>query len=262
MTQSPATNHLLANRAYWDRRNAEFYDAAGQRMYSPEMRARPVWGVFGMPETEVGLLRDMADKDVVELGCGTGYVSAWCLDAGARSAVGVDNSPAQLATARRLQESSGVEFPLVFADAEHPPLRPASFDVAISEYGAAIWCDPYRWIPAAAQLLRPGGTLIFLGNSVLSMLCVQDYETDGPALPQLQRPQQDMHRFAFPDTDGVEFHISHGAMMRLLRDSGFVVEDLIELYATPDAATSYGFIDATWASQWPVEEAWVARLAG
>jgi hypothetical protein len=32
------------------------------------------------------------------------------------------------------------------------------------EYGAAIWCDPYRWIPEAARLLRPGGELLFLGN--------------------------------------------------------------------------------------------------
>ena len=39
-----------------------------------------------------------------------------------------------------------------------------SFDLAISEYGAAIWADPYKWIPEAARLLRPGGQLIFLGN--------------------------------------------------------------------------------------------------
>ncbi len=54
------------------------------------------------------------------------------------------------------------------------PLPDASFDLAISEYGAAIWADPYRWIPEAARLLRPGGDLIFLGNSVLVMLAVPD----------------------------------------------------------------------------------------
>jgi len=34
----------------------------------------------------------------------------------------------------------------------------------ISEYGASIWCDPYRWIPEASRLLRPGGDLVFLVN--------------------------------------------------------------------------------------------------
>ena len=47
----------------------------------------------------------------------------------------------------------------------------ASFDLAFSEYGASIWCDPYLWIPEAYRLLRPGGRLVFLRNSPLVMLC-------------------------------------------------------------------------------------------
>ena len=54
------------------------------------------------------------------------------------------------------------------------PFPDASFDLAISEYGASIWCDPYRWIPEAARLLRPGGQLIFLVNGTLHMLCTPD----------------------------------------------------------------------------------------
>ena len=50
-----------------------------------------------LPLTEV-----LADLDVVELGCGTAYVSAWLARRGARP-VGVDVTPAQLATARRWQ---------------------------------------------------------------------------------------------------------------------------------------------------------------
>ena len=87
-----------------------------------------------------------------------------------RRPAGLDNSAAQLATARHLQDRFGLRFPLIHASAEQAPVTGASFDLAISEYGASIWCDPYAWIPEAARLLRPGGQLIFLVNSALLML--------------------------------------------------------------------------------------------
>ncbi|MGH3040363.1 MAG: class I SAM-dependent methyltransferase [Gaiellaceae bacterium] len=59
--------------------------------------------------------------DVVELGCGTAYVSAWLARRGALP-VGVDITPAQLATARAMQARFGLEFPLVEASAEAVPL--------------------------------------------------------------------------------------------------------------------------------------------
>lgn len=247
------TSHVTRNRSYWNDQ-ADTYAVAGDRLWSGD----PQWGIFGVPDTEVGLLPDVAGLDVVELGCGTGYVSAWCLRAGARSAVGLDNSPEQLRTAAQLSRQLGVRLPLVWADAERTPFADRSFDVAISEYGAAIWCDPYRWIPEAARLLRPGGTLVFLGNSVLSMLAVDDFEGQ-PATAALRRPLRGMHHVRWPDTDASEFHLSHGSMIRLLRTCGFDVLDLIELYVEPDADTDYDFLDAGWASKWPHEEAWIAR---
>src|SRR5205807_278913 len=108
--------------------------------------ADPNWGIWGIPESELRLLPDIANRDAVELGCGTAYVSAWLARRGAR-VVGIDTSPRQLATARSLQSEHSLRFPLILADAEHVPLADTSFDLAISEYGAAIWCDPYAWIP-------------------------------------------------------------------------------------------------------------------
>ena len=148
----------------------------------------------------------------------------------------LDNSAAQLATARQLQDRFGLRFPLIHASAEQAPFADASFDVAISEYGASIWCDPYAWIPEAARLLRPGGQLIFLVNSALLMLTMPD--TDGlPAAEQLLRPHFGMHRFEWPGDESVEFHLGHGDMIRLLRGCGLEVEDLLELRPDPDART-------------------------
>jgi SAM-dependent methyltransferase len=245
--------YVYSNREWWTGQAASYADVA-PRNWAGE----PRWGVWGIPETEAGVLPDVAGLDVIELGCGTAYVSAWLRRRGARFVVGVDPTPAQLKTARAMQAAYSLPFPLVEGDAELAPFAEASFDVAISEYGAAIWCDPYRWIPEAARLLRPGGRLVFLGNSALLMLCLPDDE-DGRAADRLVRPQRGMHRFDWPDDPGVEFHLPHGDMLRLLRTTGFEVENLIELYPPAGATTRYPYVDAEWAARWPTEDAWVAR---
>jgi SAM-dependent methyltransferase len=220
-------DHVLRNRAAWDRW-AEEYAGPGLRNWAA---AEPSWGIWGITEAQTGVLpSDLRGRDSIELGCGTGYVSAWLARRGARPA-GLDNSAAQLATARHLQDHFGLRFPLIHASAEQAPFTGASFDLAISEYGASIWCDPYAWIPEAARLLRPGGQLIFLVNSVLLMLTIPDQ--DGlPATERLLRPYFGMHRFEWPDDESVEFHLGHGDMIRLLRGCAMEVEDLLELRPT------------------------------
>jgi SAM-dependent methyltransferase len=249
--------HVRRNREYWDSVAHEWVER-GRRSWA---QSEISWGIWDIPEAEAQLLPQVAGLDVIELGCGTAYVSAWLARRGARP-VGIDNSPRQLETARALQAEFGVDFPLLLGNAEQVPLPDASFDLAISEYGAAIWADPYRWIPEAARLLRPGGRLVFLGNATLLMLCVHDYEADDPAGDRLQRNYFGMHRFEWPDTDGVEFHLGYGDMIRLLRSSGFEVEDLVELRPPEGATTRYPYVDAAWARRWPSEQVWKARKRG
>jgi SAM-dependent methyltransferase len=247
--------YVARNRAHWDEM-ADDYVANGEASWATGV---PKWGIWGIPEAEVGLLPERLDgRDAIELGCGTGYVSAWLARRGAR-VVGIDNSPKQLETARRLQRQHGLEFPLLLGNAEAVPYPDASFDFAISEYGAALWADPYRWIPEAARLLRPGGELVFLTNGLLCILCVPATEAEGPATDRLQRPYFGMHRTEWPDSEGVEFHLGHGDWIRLLRANGFEVTDLVELRPTSDATTRYPWITVDWARQWPSEEVWQAR---
>ena len=247
--------HVRRNRAYWD-------ELAPQYVRNAEVnwaRDEPVWGIWSIPESQARILPDdLAGKDVIELGCGTAYVSAWLARRGA-NVTGIDNSPKQLETARRLQDEHDLHFPLLLGNAEEVPLPDASFDLAISEYGAAIWADPYRWIPEAARLLRPGGELVFLGNGLILMLAVPDLEADGPATDRLLRPYFGSHRYEWPDTDNVEFHLGYGDWIRLLRDSGFEVTDLLELRPEPSATSGYGFVTLDWARRWPSEEVWRAR---
>jgi SAM-dependent methyltransferase len=247
-------DYVIRNRASWDGWASE-YEQPGRLNWAQD---EPSWGIWSVPESEVRLLPDGLDSlDVIELGCGTGYVSAWLARRGARP-VGIDNSQAQLQTARAFQREFELEFPLLHANAEDVPLPDASFDLAISEYGASIWCDPYRWIPEAARLLRPEGRLIFLVNGVLAMLTIPDQE-NGAATDRLLRPYFGMHRFEWSDDDSVEFHLPHGEMLALLRQSGFVVEQLLEIRPPDGSSTRYPLITLEWAQRWPCEEVWKAR---
>jgi SAM-dependent methyltransferase len=249
-------DHVLANRASWDR-DADNWVERGRDLWASD---EPRWGIWQVPESELRLLPDVGGLRTVELGCGTGYVSSWLARRGARP-VGVDNSSRQLVTARAFQAEFELPFALIHGDAERTPLRAESFDLAISEYGAAIWCDPYRWIPEASRILRPGGTLVFLGHSSLAMLTFPD--DDLPASDRLQRDHFGMHRFEWPDADGaVEFAIGHGDMIRLLRESGFTIEDLVEVRAREGAETPTDpLATAAWSRRWPIEEVWRARKA-
>ena len=244
------------NVALWTQANAEYTDKNATTNWALDEIS---WGIWGIDESDLNVLGDVNGLDVVELGCGTAYFSAWLAKRGARP-VGVDVTPAQLETARRMMRETGIEFPLIEAVGENVPLPDASFDIVHSEYGASIWADPHAWIPEAARLLRPGGLLIFLRNSTLVILCMPDV---GNAQTTLQRPQFGMHRFQWPEEEGggIEFHLSHGDWISLLRANGFTIERLVELQAHADAEDPgyYSYVTADWGRQWPAEEIWVAR---
>jgi SAM-dependent methyltransferase len=247
------TEHAAQARAMWNE-DAPNWVRSGRQNWA---REAPAWGAWRVPEDELRILPDVGGMDVVDLGCGTGYWSAWLARIGARP-VGVDVSEAQLDTARELQGEHGVEFPLIHASAESVPLGDASFDLAFSEYGAAIWCDPYEWIPEARRLLRTGGRLIFLCHTPIAMVCSP--ASEDPAGETLERPMFGMHSIHWPDQEAPDFHLPHGEMIALLRRSGFELAALHELRA-PDgpAGEVRHYIRRGWARQWPSEEVWVAR---
>jgi SAM-dependent methyltransferase len=252
--QATSSDHVARNREAWDGFAAEYVGPGREAWASDE----PFWGIWHVPESQLGLLPESLDgRDALELGCGAGYVSAWLARRGARP-VGLDLSTNQLASASLFQREFDLSFPLVQANAETVPLQSESFDLILSEYGASIWCDPYRWVPEAARLLRSGGELIFMVNGTILMLCVPELESEGPATDRLLRPYFGMHRFEWPDDPSIDFHLGYGEWIRLLRANGFDVTDLIEVRPPEDATTRYPFVTLEWARRWPCEEVWKA----
>ena len=255
---SDLPEYVQRNRVEWDGW-ARKYVESGRRNWAA---AEPTWGIWGVPESQVGMFPASLDGlDAIELGCGTAYGSAWMARRGARP-VGIDNSEAQLETARELQCEHGIEFPLLHGNAEAVPYPDASFDFALSEYGASIWCDPYKWIPEAARLLRAGGRLSFLVNAPLLIMCQHKTEAEGAADEVLKQPYFGMHRVEYDDDDAVEFHLPHGKLIDLLHSQGFEIEGLVEVQPPAESTTTYDFVTLGWARKWPSEEVWRVRKRG
>lgn len=251
MTGTRAHDPEGANRAFWDA------DAAGyQAAHGAALAATPAgWGVWHLPESSMGVLGDVRGLDVLEYGCGGGQFGLALVAEGAR-VVGLDLSVAQLGHARRHAAATGHSMPLVCASASACPFPDASFDLVFCDHGAMSFCDPAATVPECARLLRDGGRLVFSVGTQLLYLTYD--EARGRQTRRLQEPWR--ARWVVDNPEGtVDVVWSHGEWIRVLRAHDFVVDDLVEILAPPDARTTYDLVPHSWARQWPAEEIWCCR---
>jgi SAM-dependent methyltransferase len=241
--------HAAKNRAYWQAQSDAYQERHGE-----QISRGLAWGVWQIPESEVNALGEVAGLDVLELGCGAAQWAIGLAELGARP-VGVDISARQLKHAREAIARSGFEIPLVEASAEALPLGDESFDLVFCDHGAFNFTDPHRSVPEAARVLRPGGHLVFSNPAPLVDL-FYDLEKEEVA-DRLVNGYWELGRFE--DDDTVDFQLRYGDWIRLFRDSGMEVVDLIELRAPEDARSTYEFVPYEWARRWPAENIWKAR---
>ena len=133
---------MLRNRAAWDSFAKGFVEL-GQRAWSS---VDAYWGIWGVPEREVGLLEaSTASTRSNSAVAAATSPRGCCVVAPARSAWTTHRTSSPLPSS--FQEEFSVSFPLVQGDAEHAPFPDESFDLVMSEYGAAIGCDPTAGYP-------------------------------------------------------------------------------------------------------------------
>jgi SAM-dependent methyltransferase len=237
------------NRQMWnawsDRYQAEHGDQLDQ--------AGAGWGVWSVPESDVGALGDVAGRQTLEVGCGAARFSAALATLGARC-VGLDLSD------RQLRHATGKGVTLVQGSADQLPFADSSFDVVFSDHGGVSWADPVDVVAEAARVLRPGGRFVANVSSPWLIAC---------ASPQSGRVESTLHHGYFDrrivsEEDGAAtFTLTYGQWVRALCGSGLVVQDLIELRPRPDATTSYTwYVELDWARRWPAESLWVASKQG
>lgn len=240
------TEHARQNREAWNA-DSDAYQARNGAFL--DQREGLAWGVWQIPEHELGVLGEVSGKDVLELGCGGAQWSVALAKLGAR-VVGLDISEVQLGHARRRVTANGVSLTLVHASAEAVPLPDRAFDVVFCDYGAMTFCDPRRTVPEAARLLRAGGLLAFSTSSpVLDMCWPAGAKRAGD---RLVLDYFELHRIE--DEGKITFTLPYGAWIRLFRSHGFAIEDLIETRPTADAVSTYRDPEEhAWARKWPAE---------
>ena len=99
-----------------------------------------------------------ADKDVLDLGCNTGYGTRVIKASGAR-VVGVDVSPEAIDIARRQYGPAGIDFLCI--DGRRLPFSDQSFDLIICFQVIEHIVDLQQFLAEIRRVVRPGGKVIF-----------------------------------------------------------------------------------------------------
>lgn len=175
----------MTSRRAWtveERQEAARHDAA---YFAPPLRQlTPVdWQRFDQtPDPTDGYvysvqqLGDLHGRQVLDYGCGTGWLSTILALRGAQ-VTGIDISAVAIQAARRLAQAYEVEVDFQVASAYDLPFQAASFDVIIGQAILHHLRDKTGAAQELRRVLRPGGRAVFFeafGNSrVLEWLRVQ-----------------------------------------------------------------------------------------
>lgn len=188
-----------------------------------------VWCPEGLRETDIHLLGKVTGLRVLEVGCGAAAASRWLATQGAH-VVALDLSAGMLRHATAAADRTGVQIPLLLADAMALPAADESFDVAFTAFGAVPFVDDSAAVMREVfRVLRPGGRWVFSATHPMRWIFLDD---PGPQGLLATHSYFDRRPYVEYDTDGepsyVEHHRTLGDRIRELVEAGFTLLDVIE----------------------------------
>jgi ubiquinone/menaquinone biosynthesis C-methylase UbiE len=138
----------------------EYFEEIDRRIFDPRhmrLTARP----GGKPFSLFVDFDDLAGKDVLEVGCGSGIAVQLFAEAGAR-VTAVDLTPWAVETTRARLDAFDLDGNVIEADAEALPFDVASFDLVFSWGVIHHTTDMQRALRELVRVCRSGGTLVLM----------------------------------------------------------------------------------------------------
>lgn len=220
-----AAETAAANRSWWDGNAEDYYAEHGDFLGDDNL----VWGPEGWTDADLGILGDVRDSTVLEIGAGAAQGSRWVRSQGGR-VVATDLSAGMLTQAATINQRSSHPVPLLQADATALPFAPAVFDLVFTAYGAVPFvADPGSLMTEAARVLRPGGRFVFSTSHPIRWAFPDD---PGPGGLTATMSYWDTDAYVETDEAGgatyAEHHRTLGERIRDLTAAGLVLIDFIE----------------------------------
>ncbi len=228
---------VRANRRWWDAATPAYLAEHGADLGDVDF----LWCPEGLREADAHLLGDVVGRRVLEIGCGSAPCARWLRREGA-DVVALDLSAGMLARAAELNRTTGIDVPLLQADAGALPLASGSVEIACSAFGGLPFvADVEGALTEVARVLRPGGRFVASVNHPMRWPF-----PDSPDPKDLQVTSSYFDRRPYVETDGdgntvyVEHHRTVGDWVRAVVGSGLVLDDLLEPEWTPGRTQDWG----------------------
>ena len=169
------------------------------------------------------LLPGIADKRVVDLGCGFGQLSRWLGDQDARSVLGIDLSEKMLARARTETTNPAVTY--ARGNLDELVLAPDSADLIVSSMALHYVEDFGRIAAMLFDALAPDGQLVFsVEHPIYAARAEPEWvaATDGRQAFAIADYCVEGRRVTNWIVDGVvKYHRTIGTMLNILTGAGF-----------------------------------------
>jgi SAM-dependent methyltransferase len=231
---------LSINQKGWNEVAPHFYGGT----------ALPKYGPLAPTEEELNLIPDLSEKNVLELGCGSGHTLAYLWQKRNPCELwGLDLSETQIRFAREFLGQKSIAATLFVAPMDENPGIPENhFDFVVSIYSLGWTADLPRTLELIYAYMKPGGMFIF--------------SWEHPAYRSL-RYEEDIEKYVFEDSyldegsvvhpswKGVEIVITHRKLSTYLNaiiQSGLIIEQVIESEPNIALAREEDFASEKWYS--------------
>ena len=207
---------LTQNKSSWDTMADSWFGTT----------ALPAYGCLVPTEYDLKLFPNLCNKNVLDIGCGSGHSLKWCGDRGASELWGLDMSTKQIENARKFLNESGYEPKLINIPMELDCGLPKEyFDVVYSIYAIGWTVDIQKTFDNIASYLKKDGVFIFSWDHPL-MHCVN--AKDENIIFEGCYLEEDIFSYIQRGNPVTLRNRKMSTYINTLAKSGFMVEQLIE----------------------------------